>query len=246
MGGTDFRTYATGTDLQTAYRSAVSDALMEYGHDGYNGTISTTSGVEKLDSTPRTQKGAEVLSGVEIDRASKWGPALAIPVAADEHFTFSTGSLSVTLPPVVKTEWGERQVDEWELRQAAVKAALAKYGSKVHDVKVEVQLTSKNVVDKPKGRSVLRYRVAGQQRAQLFETQREALASAAQQATRYGNTAVSIEAVRYWPESNTTCAGTVRRVVTKAKADALVTLATGKGMPARIATGWFMFGIAAC
>jgi len=44
MGAHNFHTQGYGGTASEAYRDAVDDALYEYGHDPYNGTISTTSG----------------------------------------------------------------------------------------------------------------------------------------------------------------------------------------------------------
>ena len=45
MGAHDFTTYAFGKDATDAYRAACEAAIRENGHrDGYNGTISTTTG----------------------------------------------------------------------------------------------------------------------------------------------------------------------------------------------------------
>ena len=51
MGATDFTTTATGRNAQEAYRAACEEATYEHGHDPYNGTISTTSGVRELPSS---------------------------------------------------------------------------------------------------------------------------------------------------------------------------------------------------
>lgn len=44
MGACEFSDISFGKDAQDAYGKAVSEALYEYGHNSYNGTISTTSG----------------------------------------------------------------------------------------------------------------------------------------------------------------------------------------------------------
>lgn len=41
MGACNFITFAEGTDHHKAYAAAVEEAQYEYGHDPYNGTIST-------------------------------------------------------------------------------------------------------------------------------------------------------------------------------------------------------------
>jgi len=49
MGSHNFVTYAKGKTVAEAYHNAVDHAYYESGHDAYNGTISTTSGVIDLD-----------------------------------------------------------------------------------------------------------------------------------------------------------------------------------------------------
>jgi hypothetical protein len=54
MGGCTFTTEARGKTLREAYGNAVQDALYEYGHDPYNGSISTTDGaVDISDCFPK-------------------------------------------------------------------------------------------------------------------------------------------------------------------------------------------------
>lgn len=51
MGASFFRTSQRGRTLNAAYDSAVEDAVSEYGHDPYNGTISTTTEYGVIDKT---------------------------------------------------------------------------------------------------------------------------------------------------------------------------------------------------
>jgi len=53
MGATTFRTIATGRTAEDAYNRACEQAEFEYGHDPYNGTISTTSGFVSIPKPPR-------------------------------------------------------------------------------------------------------------------------------------------------------------------------------------------------
>jgi hypothetical protein len=50
MGASFFKTTYRGKSMSDAYSSAVSDAESEYGHDPYNGTISTTDGCSDMTS----------------------------------------------------------------------------------------------------------------------------------------------------------------------------------------------------
>lgn len=90
MGAHTFETYrdVDGRGAGEAYRAAVEDALYEYGHDGYNGTISTTSGCVLVTQDPLPMEAARRLAGqiIEDDERSrrlginKWESAGAIPV----------------------------------------------------------------------------------------------------------------------------------------------------------------------
>ena len=53
MGACDFSCYAYGETPREAYREAVEEAQHEYGHDSYNGTISTTGGYKFVFGTPK-------------------------------------------------------------------------------------------------------------------------------------------------------------------------------------------------
>lgn len=80
----------TPAGMKKAYEDAYADALYEYGHNPYNGTISTTNGVVlakdnnynafkpmhyiDFDSDPRFYEWPEDFG------AKKWGPAAAVPI----------------------------------------------------------------------------------------------------------------------------------------------------------------------
>jgi hypothetical protein len=48
MGACSFSEVQFGKSAQDAYDKAVKQALYEYGHDPYNGTISTTNGIQQV------------------------------------------------------------------------------------------------------------------------------------------------------------------------------------------------------
>src|SRR4051812_6229734 len=104
MGATNFEVFQKGTNLRDAYRDAVTEARDEYGHDGYNGTISTTGGVYQTVHSPMTKKGALLYANTNSGNAEKWGSALAVPVAEDSDFKLSTVKFTVTLPAVKEPE----------------------------------------------------------------------------------------------------------------------------------------------
>lgn len=85
MGAHNFADYVEGIDVEQTYRQAVEDAEYEYGHSGYNGTISTTNGVEVVQATPVTLEQAHELANRLLDRFEKRGPAGAIAVKTNRR-----------------------------------------------------------------------------------------------------------------------------------------------------------------
>ncbi|WP_433379190.1 hypothetical protein [Streptosporangium sp. CA-115845] len=54
MGAHPFTDYIATLDVEAAYQEAIDAAISEYGHDPYNGSISTTDGYFVLDAPPVT------------------------------------------------------------------------------------------------------------------------------------------------------------------------------------------------
>ncbi|MEU4406268.1 hypothetical protein AB0F88_17235 [Streptosporangium sp. NPDC023963] len=54
MGAHPFTDYIATPDVEAAYQEAIDAAAGEYGHDPYNGSISTTDGYFILDAAPVT------------------------------------------------------------------------------------------------------------------------------------------------------------------------------------------------
>jgi len=74
-----------GMDEGKAYASACRDAQYEHGHDGYNGTISTTNGIVKFEAGKRRPENVirEILDR-EDSVVEKWGPAGCIEMKGAE------------------------------------------------------------------------------------------------------------------------------------------------------------------
>lgn len=87
MGGIDFRCRAFGKTVNEAYRNAVEDAETEYGQDSYNGTISTTDGLEDVtDKYKKSGKTMEKFIDEVLSRANKrdcFAIELVKPIAND-------------------------------------------------------------------------------------------------------------------------------------------------------------------
>lgn len=94
MGACTFNTCGQQgeTDVTKAYRDACDRAQYERGHNGYNGTISTTAGVVVVQGllTPIKQDAIRAITDPIINSdqnkhgISKWGNAGAIAVAKDD------------------------------------------------------------------------------------------------------------------------------------------------------------------
>lgn len=81
MGARDFRDSSKIADVAKAYDECVRQALFEYGHDGYNGTISTTSGYKVFSATPVTPQEAEAIIERELENLNKWDACGAIAIS---------------------------------------------------------------------------------------------------------------------------------------------------------------------
>ena len=84
MGASNFETIFVGKakDHRGAYKKACEESIDYYGHqDGYNGTISTTSGVRLTVDAPRygTKAFNKFLDKI-WDRTQKWGSCEAIEI----------------------------------------------------------------------------------------------------------------------------------------------------------------------
>jgi hypothetical protein len=85
MGACNFETQASGKTAADAYNAAVRDAQYEYGHDGYNGTISTTGGFKMFRQTIGPVTKEELEKG--WDTSHKWEACWCVQHAPGE-FTF--------------------------------------------------------------------------------------------------------------------------------------------------------------
>jgi len=81
MGAHTFSVHIDGDiTAEEAYNIAVEDAIYEYGHDSYNGTISTTSGFKILSSKSlsREEVKKRARQAFDNDEVEKWEAAGAI------------------------------------------------------------------------------------------------------------------------------------------------------------------------
>lgn len=80
MGACNFENIGRGKTMQDAYKDLCESALEECGHqNGYNGTISTTTGfIDVTNEFKASKKSLRDFVDENTDRARKWGPCLAI------------------------------------------------------------------------------------------------------------------------------------------------------------------------
>ena len=83
MGATTFGDLTVGRykNASEAYNSLVEDALHDYGHDSYNGTISTTDGFIMFKDNPRYgTKAFGKWADKVLDSTQKWGECACVEI----------------------------------------------------------------------------------------------------------------------------------------------------------------------
>jgi hypothetical protein len=231
--------------MTAAYNHAVSEARYEYGADAYNGTISTTSGCVRANTVPMTEAAAGLYADSRWASTQKWGPAIAVPIAADERFSYRRATFTVTVPSVYD-DGAPRLVRTYDVRDAAVEEALRRHDAgTVHTVEVLPAIKNKVVVTNARGTAKTRYMVVTRNytRPEFYETKARAVAAAKVILDRGDETSVRIRAVKVYPDDGDDAAR-VSIATSSATAKVTVTLLTPKvALPAT--TGWVFFGTAA-
>lgn len=134
MGACTFQTSAYGKSIQEAYKNAVDDAVYEYGADTYNGTISTTRGVNDMTADfKRSGKSLKDYINDKIDNFSKWGACGGICIeepkgntnkvkTSVEHIV-SKGTKKWVLKYVVFENYNDRMIGLYKTKGEAVAMA---------------------------------------------------------------------------------------------------------------------------
>ena len=95
MGAVSFIVSVRAETPREGYDSLVKDAKHDYGHNPYNGTISTTSGLSYTkypDPMPANDNDLLAwISEVAIERATKWGPALCVKSVTEPDLYYYFG-----------------------------------------------------------------------------------------------------------------------------------------------------------
>lgn len=82
MGGIDFKLYARGKNINEAYKDACEEAEVEYGNDGYNGSISTTAYLQ--DVTKEFKNGRKSLNEFIESKLENLGKRCCLAVCIEE------------------------------------------------------------------------------------------------------------------------------------------------------------------
>lgn len=85
MGGQTFYQVGTGTIAKQAFKAAVDQALYDYGHAGYTGTLAEKSEFVMMGEAPNEEAAEEMADNFihKCDKRidDKWGPAGCISIA---------------------------------------------------------------------------------------------------------------------------------------------------------------------
>lgn len=95
MGASNFFHMAEGKTANEAFEAARDEALYDYGHAGYTGTIAEKHGfiIIKAPDGETPEEHAEKLMAEDDDRISdKWGPAGCIPCGENKFLFFGWAS----------------------------------------------------------------------------------------------------------------------------------------------------------
>jgi hypothetical protein len=95
MGAQPFITEAHGTDARKAFHKAVDDALYDFGHNGYTGTIAekSTFVILPLPKNSKPYREANRMIDEDDQRISdKWGPAGAFELKPGRYLFFGWAS----------------------------------------------------------------------------------------------------------------------------------------------------------
>jgi len=153
MGSTGFfEEYRGDLSAEDAYSELWDEARAEYGHDAYNGSISTTTGVVVVKSSPLSMADARALADTRFDNLTKWGPCEAIPLAVE------TRERWVSLPGYISVNFvSAADLTQDEMRAQIAKAAgvpadeVARWSAEATPVKTIVKTVA------PKGPTETRY-----------------------------------------------------------------------------------------
>ena len=90
MGAERFDVFQKGSDVHSAFKAARDEALYEYGHCGYTGSLGEKTSFEMRNGGQAlTFKEAEAFADKDLEENDhdKWGPAWVVPFHPDDSPT---------------------------------------------------------------------------------------------------------------------------------------------------------------
>lgn len=118
MGGMVFTVVSSGKTAKEAYDLAFAVALQEHGNQGYTGTIVEKDGFEEMPFPENYTGDTDYRNGIHEDHElvwflgedpkyqdtfdNKWGPAICIPLFAEDSITMKVTSTDVQNTPLPK------------------------------------------------------------------------------------------------------------------------------------------------
>jgi len=95
MGATDFWIENDGKDAEEAFRTAVEQALYDYGHAGYSGTIAEKVAfimIDVPDGMDPAKYAQKLMQDGDERIDDKWGPAGCVKLAENSYLFFGWAS----------------------------------------------------------------------------------------------------------------------------------------------------------
>ena len=89
MGACSFMAYGHGKNPGAGYKDAVDEAIYDYGHDPYNGTISTTSGFVMIPREEDESYEEWARRVIEDSRVQKWQDCACTAGNSKEEWVFA-------------------------------------------------------------------------------------------------------------------------------------------------------------
>lgn len=156
MGSTNGSTFVPGNQsADSAHKEAIEEAYREHGHDGYNGTITTSSGFRVVRTTPVSWAEAHAIEEERLDNLNKWEEWEAIPIASDSSYSERTitKSMRLDVPKLPYTR---------ELKELVAPLLKLKDGEIIKEIKVASDEPSwRPSVVTPEGERTVTYFIEG-------------------------------------------------------------------------------------
>jgi len=97
MGATPFQNFATGTSAKAAFNGVTDQALYDYGHAGYTGTIAEKHNFVHVGTVKTKKEAFELANRLDEENdprcTDKWGPCGCITIEEGGYLFFGWASV---------------------------------------------------------------------------------------------------------------------------------------------------------